>query len=411
VGAAALAATVLAAAVPAAAVPAAAMPAAAMPAAAMPAAAMPAAAAGGAGITTFWNHVAAGASHTCGIRFGNTLWCWGLNDHGQLGDGNRTDQDLPQQLTRPFTAGWTSVTAGFFHGCALRNDGTLWCWGDNDSGQLGIGSNVSQTRPQQVTTPAPAGWASVAAGDFHTCATRSDGTLWCWGMNVVGELGIGSTTGQSLPQQVTTPAASGWASVATGAEDTCATRTDGTLWCWGFNGYGELGIGNLTDQDLPQQLTTPAASGWASVATGTTHTCATRTDGTLWCWGFNDAGQLGIGSKTEQDLPQQVTTPAPAGWTSVATGGSHTCALRGHGLWCWGFNRYGQLGIGSTVNQSRPRPVPIHGTTGWSVFALGYLHTCALHAGPALWCWGYNANGQLGLGNMINQDLPQQVTS
>jgi alpha-tubulin suppressor-like RCC1 family protein len=305
-----------------------------------------------------WNHVAAGAYHTCGIQLGNTLWCWGYNYYGQLGIGHGGWLNQPGEVAGP-AAGWTSVMAGGFHSCATRKDGSLWCWGRNDSGQLGIGSWADQNRPEKVTSPAPAGWASVTGGAFHTCAIR----------------------------------------------------TDSTLWCWGSSESGQLGLGNTTDQDLPQQVTTPAPAGWTSVTAGDDHTCATRTDSTLWCWGFDDAGQLGIGSKAQQDLPQQVTTPAPAGWTSVAAGGDHTCALRTHALWCWGFNRYGQLGIGSTTNQARPRRVALPAKTGWSLVTLGATHTCAKHTGHILWCWGYNYYGQLGIGNSVNQDLPQQITS
>jgi alpha-tubulin suppressor-like RCC1 family protein len=373
--------------------------------------AMPAPSARAAGGASQWNHIAAGGYQTCGIRLGNTLWCWGDNSYGQLGIGTTTSHTQPQQITRPATAGWAGVTAGGLHACATRKDGTLWCWGGNGSGELGIGTWTSQSRPQQVTTPAPAGWTSVTASAFHTCATRSDTTLWCWGLNLAGELGIGTQTEQDQPQQVTTPAAAGWTSVTTGDEHTCATRSDGTLWCWGDNGFGALGIGNLTSQDWPQQVSTPAPTGWTSVTAGEGHTCATRSDATLWCWGWNDAGQLGIGSKTEQDQPQQVTTPAPAGWTSVIAGDQHTCATRTHDLWCWGFNRYGQLGIGSNINQARPRHVVVPAGTGWSLMALGSLHTCATRTGHALWCWGYNHNGQLGIGNWTDQNLPQQVTS
>jgi len=129
-----------------------------------------------------WTGIAAGTFHTCGIREGNTLWCWGYPAHGALGTGATTNQDQPQQISKP-TAGWTSVTAGYQDSCATRNDGTLWCWGDNDFGQLGIGTTTSMRRPHQVTTPAATGWATVAAGNDHICATHSDGSLWCWGAN------------------------------------------------------------------------------------------------------------------------------------------------------------------------------------------------------------------------------------
>jgi alpha-tubulin suppressor-like RCC1 family protein len=182
-------------------------------------------------------------------------------------------------------APWTQIAAGDFHTCGIRTGGTLWCWGDNLFGQLGIAVYAGEDRPRQVTIPAPGGWASVTAGYGHTCATRTDGTLWCWGQNYFGQLGIGNYTSHNRPQQVTTPAPGGWGAVTAGSEQTCATRTGGTLWCWGFNLDGELGIGNNTDQDLPQQVITPAPGGWATVSAGVYETCATRTGGTLWCWG------------------------------------------------------------------------------------------------------------------------------
>ena len=141
-------------------------------------------------------------------------------------------------------------------------------------------------------------WARIAAGGDHTCGIRTDGTLWCWGDNDAGELGLGNHTGHDRPWQITTPAAGGWASVTAGGEDTCGIRTDATLWCWGNNWEGQLGIGNENSQGRPRQVTTPVPGGWASVTTAGDHTCATRTDATLWCWGANGNGQLGLGNHT-----------------------------------------------------------------------------------------------------------------
>jgi alpha-tubulin suppressor-like RCC1 family protein len=255
-----------------------------------------------------WAHVAVGSYHTCGIRTDATLWCWGFNDYGQLGLGNHANQDRPQQVTTPAAGGWTSVTAGIYYTCATRTDGTVWCWGYNGQGQVGIGNESGQDLPRQVTTPARGGWTSVTASGDATCATRTGGTLWCWGYNFYGQLGLGNHTNQDRPQQVTTPAAGGWTGMtALGYAHTCATRTGGTLWCWGDNAAGQLGLGGDTDQDLPRQVTTPAAGGWAAVSATFEHTCATRADGTLWCWGKNDFGELGIGGDTDQQLPRQVT--------------------------------------------------------------------------------------------------------
>jgi alpha-tubulin suppressor-like RCC1 family protein len=216
-------------------------------------------------------------------------------------------------VTTPGPGGWVGVTAAGSQTCGIRTGGTLWCWGGNFAGELGIGNVTSQDRPQQVMDPAPEGWASVASRGYETCATRTGGTLWCWGYNRYGELGIGSHTDQDRPRQVTTPAPGGWASVAVGDFQACATRTGGALWCWGYNGHGQLGIGNHADQDLPQQVTIPAPGGWANVTSGAVQTCATRTGGTLWCWGANFHGQLGIGNETDQDRPRQVTGCAQPG--------------------------------------------------------------------------------------------------
>ena len=382
-----------------------------------------------------WAHIAAGFAHNCGIRTGGTLWCWGYGFFGQLGTGGTTGQDLPRQVITPAAGGWASVTAGGDHTCATRTGGTLWCWGANGVGQLGIGGTTGQDLPRQVITPAAGGWASVTVGYDQTCATRTGGTLWCWGGNFYGQLGIGGTTGQDLPRQVITPAAGGWASVTPGFIQTCAIRTDGTLWCWGFNAYGQLGIGGTTGQDLPRQVTTPAARGWASVTPGFDHTCATRTGGTrtggtrtggtrtggtrtggtrtggtLWCWGDNPYGQLGTGGNS-QDRPRQVTTPAARGWASVTAGYEHTCATRTGGtLWCWGGNGVGQLGIGSYTGQDLPRQVTTPAARGWASVTAGYEHTCATRTGGTLWCWGGNGVGQLGIGSYAGQDLPRQVT-
>ena len=358
-----------------------------------------------------WLQVAAGGNFTCGIREGNTLWCWGAPDFGDLGTGANLQKNRPQQLTLP-TAGWVSVTAGADHACALRHGGALWCWGDNGEGEAGIGSGADKvTRPHRVTTPAADGWSSVAAGGGHTCAIRDDGTLWCWGLNFDGQLGIGSLDSENLPQQVTTPAADGWASVTTGAGHTCAVRADATLWCWGFGSDGELGTGGIDDQTVPQQVTAPAADGWSSVSAGGGHTCAVRADATLWCWGNGFFGQLGAGDLVSRLLPQQVTAPAAGGWSSVAAGAFSTCALQTHALWCWGDNDNGQLGIGGTAGQDLPRRVPVPSRTGWSVIAPGDFHACAIRTGHTLWCWGYNTAGELGLDSTTEQHQAQQVTA
>jgi alpha-tubulin suppressor-like RCC1 family protein len=362
--------------------------------------------------------LAAGKLHTCVIGVNSGLWCWGRNLSGELGIGNNTDQQVPRQVTTPAATGWATIAAGGDQTCGVRVNSTLWCWGDNERGQLGIGNTIDQNVPRQVTTPSARGWTTLTAGTGNTCAVRADSTLWCWGSNDAGELGIGNNISQNVPRQVTTPAAAGWTAVTArganmpGIDHTCAVRADGTLWCWGFDGLGQLGIGSTADQDIPRQVTTLSGRRWTAVSAGTVHTCALRAGHALWCWGNNTYGQLGIGNTTDEDVPQPVTTPAATGWDSIATGGVHTCALRaGHALWCWGNNTYGQLGIGNTTDEDVPQPVTTPAATGWDSIAGGYRYTCALRAGHALWCWGNNTYGQLGIGNTTDQDVPQRVTT
>jgi alpha-tubulin suppressor-like RCC1 family protein len=351
-----------------------------------------------------WARIAAGGDHTCGIRAGGTLWCWGDNTDGQLGLGSHISADLPRQVTSPARGGWASIIADYEDTCAIRTDATLWCWGFDGSGD-------PPDRPTQVTTPAPGGWTSITTGGGHTCAIRTDATLWCWGANYDGQLGLGNHSEPDLPQQVTTPAREGWASVTAGVNHTCATRTDATLWCWGENDNGQLGTDSPGAPDLPQQVTTPARGGWARVTAAGDDTCATRTGATLWCWGQNGERQLGIGNYSDQALPRQVITPAADGWASVTVGGDYACGIRADAtLWCWGYNGDGELGLGNHTPHDRPRPVTTPVAGGWASVTADGASTCGIRTGGTLWCWGDNSDGQLGIGNHTAHDRPRQVT-
>src|SRR5581483_494983 len=272
---------------------------------------------------------------------------WGHSGSGQLGTFDMSAWWSPAQVGAATT--WTSIATGQYHACGVKSDGTLWCWGYNANGQLGIGSTTNQYTPTQVG--AGTTWSTVTAGASFTCATKTDGTLWCWGLNTNGQIGIGSTTQQTSPAQVSVGVTT-WSSVAAGTAFACATRTDGTLWCWGLNTSGQDGINSVVSPQLvPVQVGTGTT--WSSVSAGSIHACAAKTDGTLWCWGSNGNGQLGIGSTTQKTSPTQVG--ALTTWSSVNTGANHTCATKtDNTLWCWGYDAYGQLGIGATTQQTSP---------------------------------------------------------
>ena len=281
---------------------------------------------------------------------------------------------------KPPPAGWSAVSVGLKHTCALATDSTVWCWGYNGDGQLGSTASVATATPTQVGSASD--WTSVSAGDDSTCGVRSGGTLWCWGSNKYGQLGNGSNSGTStanpVPVQV---AGSAWATVSVGRSFACATRTDATLWCWGFNSTGQLGVALAGGADPLGDYPTPgqvAGTTWSKVSAGTDHACATTTGGTLSCWGGNVDGQLG---KTANDVPNLPAAVAGSGWTTVSAGEYHTCGLQGGAASCWGSNTYGERG--SSLG------------TGWTSINAGGDHTCGTKS-DGVYCFGRNASGQLG---------------
>jgi alpha-tubulin suppressor-like RCC1 family protein len=338
-----------------------------------------------AAFTGAWQQISAGGDHTCGIQTDGGLWCWGRNDHGQLGLGGRAHRFVPTQV-RPDSR-WSDVAASHRHTCAVRVDTTLWCWGSNSVGQLGLSDRRDRWSPTVVGT----GWRSVASSYLHTCGIRIEGTLWCWGGNDHDELGLGpAATGvdRLWPQQVTP--ATIWAEVTTGFAHTCARWTSGVLWCWGRGDHGALGRGT-EDRFYPTQVDDAI---WSAVTSGADHTCGLRgRPGTLWCWGRGALGRLGVGGGANLSVPTQVGTAAT--WRNVSAVDSHTCGSIGDAVRCWGWNAFGQIGIGSTINQLVP--VPVQPATRWSVVAAGMAHTCAIRVDGGLSCWGKNSTGQLGI--------------
>jgi hypothetical protein len=266
----------------------------------------------------------------CAVRTNGSLWCWGLNTNGEVGTGDVVSpQWSPVQLGSVLT--WKQVTTGAGHACATRTDFTLWCWGNNLDGQIG---NVAATNPQLTPIQVPGGavWASVSADSSTTCAIRTSGALYCWGGNTGGQVGNGGVVSPQ-PTPVLIAGGNVWATVSADWGHTCAIRTNGTLWCWGGNNYGQVGIGSVvTPQSTPIQEITGATT-WATVATGIAHTCATRTNGTLWCWGNNNQGEAGQGNLDSPNTsPIQVGTDTT--WSVVSAGIYSTCATKTGGtLW------------------------------------------------------------------------------
>lgn len=357
-----------------------------------------------------WNQITVGAHHTCAIN-GGDLYCWGHNGYGQLGDGGTVSKTKPTPIYRISPS---AVSAGAYHTCLISSV-SLWCWGANGEGQLGIGNSETALTPKLVGT-ADSKWIDVATSAYHTCARKIDNTLWCWGRNSDGQLGVADRQNRLTPIQIGTDP--NWVFVATGANHTCAIKekdTIRTLWCWGANKKRQLGNGTGEDSLLPTQVVAPGRSfsdsfPWKAVTAGSNHTCALYDNGygvnALMCWGDHSQGQLGYGIGPDQPLPVSVNSIYP--WTGITAAGDRTCGGMSadssstvFSLWCWGDNTSGQLGNGTHVGKSSPSPVQTeHGVTPyqWTDIAAGEKHTCALRAEGTLWCWGDNTNGQLGNG-------------
>lgn len=353
--------------------------------------------------------VSAGGYHTCAVKQDGTLWCWGRNDYGQTGDGTMTaSRPSPVQVMALGTT-VVEVAAGGYHTCARKKDGTLWCWGRNEHGQIGDGTTaVAKPSPVQLTALGTS-VVGVAAGSNRACARKMDGTLWCWGQNEQGEVGDGTTASpKPSPVQVTS-LGTRIIDVVLGLNHTCARTTDGALWCWGGGGFGQIGDGTTDGPKLsPVQITTLGTS-VVRMAAGDYHTCAGKLDGSLWCWGDNTFREIGDGTAmTPKPSPVEVTALQTS--IDLAAGDFHTCAIKSNGsLWCWGINDFGQVGDGTTAS---PKPSPVQVTAvGANVIeiATGGRHSCARTADGMVWCWGWNRDGQIGDGTVVTPK-PSPVT-
>lgn len=332
--------------------------------------------------------VAAGGSHSLALKGDGTLWAWGENAYGQLGDGSTTDRTTPVQVL----TGVVAVSAGQWHTLALKTDGTLWAWGRNANGQLGDGTTSDRATPVPVSL---SGVAALQGGRYHSVALTNDGTVWCWGGNANGQLGNGGTGGDiSTPDRVS--GLSGVTGIASGSDHTLALRGDGTLWGWGRNNHGQLGDGAKTDSPVP----VAAAAGFTGVAglsLGSDHSAVLREDGTVWGWGSNLSGQMGVGSLSDFTAPVQAA--GVEGAVQVVAGGGFTLALDGAGkVQGWGDNAAGELGFASASAYNAP--VRLNGLSGIVTVAVGNYHMLALKDDGTVWAWGNNESGQLGQGNI-----------
>jgi alpha-tubulin suppressor-like RCC1 family protein len=371
-----------------------------------------------------WKAVAGGESHTIALASDKTLWSWGWNQNGQLGLNDYTSIiiTIPRQISTQ--SDWSIIEAGYYASFAIKTDNTLWGWGANDLGQLGLG-NTEEDRYFPVPVDSDSDWVLIAGGGNHAIALKTNNTIWSWGYNIYGQLGIGGTleylgpstdwvmTNQEYlyrltPTQIGTD--SDWINITAGFWHSLAIKTNpaggGTLWAWGWNYQGQLGDNTTDSKATPRQVGNDLD--WSVVTAGYLQTIGLKTNRTLWAWGFD-------GDETYFYYPIPISTDSD--WINVSAGGESlsncfSIARKTNGtIWSWGNGSYGQLGIGvDGISAYRYTPTQVGTFSDWSKVTVGGFHSLGLVA-DSLWSWGGNEFGQLGLGDTINRNIPCQFGS
>jgi alpha-tubulin suppressor-like RCC1 family protein len=339
-----------------------------------------------------------GVAYTCAVPADGRVHCWGGNESGQLGVGDRARRANPAAVAGDLRLAILATGGG--HTCGLDLDGTAHCWGQNENGQLGDGSRASRLAP--VAVRFGTSFRSLASGLAHTCGISDQGSAYCWGSNASGQLGDGSASDRSAPAAV----AGGhtFRTLVTGWYHSCGIAPTGAALCWGSNDAGQLGDGTTTNRPVP--VAVAGGLRFRELTAGASHTCGITVDGEVLCWGGNDRGQLGAASEGPSPRPVPVEGVQVA--RAVTAGAVHTCVIARDGAaWCWGAGEFGQLGNGETT--SSRHPTAVQGGPGFVELAAAGSHTCGRDAGGNTYCWGYNVEGQVGDGSRANQSRPIRV--
>lgn len=357
--------------------------------------------------------VAAGWDNGAAINENGTLWGWGCNYSGQLGNGTGGDHSEEHEFDShvPLQVGaksdWADVSLGDHYAVAVKADGTMWAWGD---GYIGDGTMITRRSPVRIGEGSS--WCVVEASiGYYALALTNENSLWAWGLNTYGQLGNG-TAGEGLESKVPIPVGSDadWGMLSAGKKHTVAIKNDKTLWAWGGNWFGQLGDGtggdktSAHDSHIPKKIGSDAD--WRVVSANGEFTLGIKTGGTLWAWGINQYGQLGDGTNDTKSAPIKIGDATD--WAFVSAGWYHAVAVKNDGtLWAWGANNHGQLGDGTAIDKN----IPVHiGTdTDWDTISAGKDFTLAIKKDGTLWAWGYNNFGQVGDGTTADKLSPTRI--
>ena len=344
------------------------------------------------------NAITSGGSHSCAINTNSDAACWGGNGSGQLGNGTNANSNVPTVVSIP--GGVIAISAGGAHTCAVKTNGDVVCWGANYFGQLGNASFLDSNTPVSVSIPG--GAVSISSGEGHSCAIKSGGDSVCWGSNYYGQLGIGLTNNSATPVAVNITG--GVSAISAGARQTCALKTNADIVCWGEGGFGQYGNGN---NSIPFKPVTATLLGSAvGVSVGYDFSCTYNLVGEAACWGDGGFGALGNGASNSSKIPVRVSLLGDA--NAVSAGRYHACALKTNGLVaCWGLNTNGQLGNGSSTNANTATASSLAGVA--TAVSSGNRHTCALKSNGDVYCWGNGINGQLGHSANSDSSVPVKV--
>ncbi len=352
--------------------------------------------------------IATGGAHACLMDEGSVPWCWGDNTRQQVGVAGMLSVSSPQPLgildcfSPPVPLSGFDTTCFF---CAPRQ--TLWCFGDNRYGQLGLSDTFNRSSPVSISAPASP-WTDMAIGAAHLCGVDRDGRAACAGDNTAGQLGDGTNESRTHFAFVQPPETAFFVQAAAGSDFTCALDDSGHAWCWGANDFGQLGTGHSGANPVPARV--DHESPFHAITAGNFHACALDVSGNAWCWGRNENGQLGIGQLVSQNAPAAVHMPPGAVFGEVRCGGNSCCGVDSRKrVWCWGANGSGQLGIGPGPDRSEPQPVLLSGEESFANVAVGGSFACAVSTRSHVFCWGANDRGQLGDGTRISSAYPVRV--